>query len=97
MSARRPGGGVPVYVRPETAERLRQAADDRLMGIHALGDRLLSVGLDALPPVDSYARPAGPDEGPPPQPMRPTMCLLDHDHGPDCPPDPETQRVYMGG
>jgi hypothetical protein len=24
----------------------------------------------------------------PPEPMRPTLCLLDHDHGPDCPPVP---------
>lgn len=103
MTARRPRDGVAVYVPRETVERLRAAADERVMGIHALADRLLTVGLDRLVPVDVYGRPAEPEPEPaatpPPRPGEPTMCLLDHDGrasrrggvdcGPDCPPVPE--------
>lgn len=83
--ARRPAEAVNIAVRPETAQRLREAAEERMVGHHLLADRLLNAALDDLPPVDAYGRPAAP----PPRPMEPTVCLLDHECEPECPPTPQ--------
>jgi hypothetical protein len=54
--AKRPPDSRPVYVTPDVYERLHAAADERLVGVHLLADRLLSAAVDDLTPVDVYGR-----------------------------------------
>lgn len=73
-------------VSPETAARLTAAADDYGVAVNWIAGKLLDDGLDNLVPAAEFRLTRPPPA--PPRPGVPTMCLLDHECGPECPPRP---------
>lgn len=61
--ARRHNGSRAVYVTPEVYDRLHAAAEARMLGVHLLTDRLLTMALDDLPDVDALLRPTANSNG----------------------------------
>lgn len=80
---------INLRVSPGLGARLQAAATDYGVAVNWIAGKLLTEGLDNLVPAAEFrftrSRRAPLDA---PLPGVPTMCLLDHECGPECPPRP---------